>query len=244
MSLVVTNFSGQPNSLYMGQPGGTFEDKTYPSGIGMASLNYLAWGVEFLDYDNDGYLDLVIGNGHVDPFIADVAQNVTYAERKLLHHNKGNGTFEEVAADLGALREERVTRGLAVGDYDNDGQMDILDNAHNMPTRLYHNVKPVGNFITIRLEGTKSTRDGAGSLVWATSGGTRQLIEIRNTSSYASSSDIRAHFGLGKQTEAEKVEVHWLSGTKQEFTHVKAGQFYYLKEGGTLVPDPLVKRKQ
>ena len=242
-AIVVTNFSGQPNSLYQGMPGGIFEDRTYPSGIGAASLNYLAWGVEFLDYDNDGFLDLVVGNGHVDPYIADVTQNVTYAERKLLHHNKGNGTFEEIEGDLGALREERTTRGLAVGDYKNDGRISVLDNAHNMPARLYRNVKPGGNFVTIRLEGTKSPRDGSGSLVWATSGGTRQLIEVRNTSSYASSSDIRAHFGLGKQAEADKIEVRWSSGTKQEFSHVKAGQFYSLKEGGSLIPDPLIKQK-
>jgi hypothetical protein len=243
LSLVVTNFSGQPNSLYMGLPGGTFDDRTYQSGIGQASLNYLAWGVEFLDYDNDGFLDLVIGNGHVDPFIADSAANVTYAERKLLHHNKGNGAFEDVEADLGALAEERVTRGLAVGDYDNDGRLDILDNAHNMPARLYRNVKEGGKFVTIRFEGTKSNRDGAGTLVWATYGGTRQLIEIRNVSSYASSSDIRAHYGLGKNDQIEKLAVRWLSGTKQEFKNVKAGQFYYLKEGGQLVPDPLVQKK-
>lgn len=243
LSILVTNFSGQPNSLYQGLPGGTFEDKTYPSGIGAASLNYLAWGVDFLDYDNDGYLDIVVGNGHVDPYIADVAQGVTYAERKLLHHNQGNGTFVEVAEDLGALREERVTRGLAVGDFKNDGRISILDNAHNLPARLYQNVKQGGSFLTIRLEGTKSPRDGAGSLVWATSNKTRQLIEVRNTSSYASSSDIRAHFGLGKAEEAEKIEVRWASGAKQEFAHVKAGRFYLLKEGGELVPDPLVKSK-
>jgi hypothetical protein len=242
-TIVVTNFSGQPNSVYKGVPSGKFEDTTYTSGIGEPSLNFLAWGVEFVDYDNDGFLDLVVGNGHVDPFIEEVAQNVTYKERKLLFHNLGNGTFKDNVDDLGALAEERVTRGLAIGDFDNDGRVDVLDNAHNMPARLYRNVKQGGGFFTLRLEGVKSNRDAAGALVWLTAGGRRRVIEIRNASSYASTSDRRAHWGLGKATQVEKLEVRWPSGLRQTFTNLPGNQFYYLKEGQSPIPDPQIKRK-
>ncbi len=240
-SILVTNYSYQPNSLYLGKPGGSFQDQTYQSAIGEASLNFLAFGVEFLDYDNDGWLDVVVGNGHVDPFIDDIAANVTYKERKLLMHNLGNGKFADMVDDMGALSEPRVTRGLAVGDFDNDGKIDVLDNSHNLPARLYHNVGKAGNFVTLRLEGTKTNRDAVGTQVWATVQGKRQLIEVRNGSSYASTSDRRLHFGLGTSEKVEKIEVRWLSGEKQVFMDVKANGFYYLKEGGSLAPDPRVK---
>ncbi|HZO89450.1 MAG TPA: CRTAC1 family protein [Chthonomonadaceae bacterium] len=240
-SLVVTNYSGQPNSVYRAVGGGRFEDATFPCGIGEASLNFLAWGVEGLDYDNDGWLDLVVGNGHVDPYIADVAQNVTYPERKLLFRNLGNGMFRDQVEDLGDLAEERITRGLAVGDFDNDGRVDILDNSHEMPARLYRNVTKGGNFATFRLEGVQSNRDAAGALVWVTAGGRRRLAEVRDGSSYGSTSDRRLHYGLGNAARIDKVEVRWPSGRRQTFANLAPNKFYYLREGGSLQPDPQVK---
>jgi hypothetical protein len=240
-SLLITNYSGQPNSVYHAVGGGAFEDTTYPSGIGEASLNFLAFGVEFIDYDNDGWLDVVVGNGHVDPYIADSAQSITYRERKLLMRNLGNGMFRDQVEDLGDLAEERVTRGLAIGDFDNDGRMDVLDNSHNMPARLYRNVAKAGNFITLRLEGVRSNRDAVGALVWVTAGGHRHLAEVRDGSSYASTSDRRLHYGLGRAAKVDKVEVRWPDGRLQTGSNLAPNRFYYWREGAAPVPDPQVR---
>jgi hypothetical protein len=242
-SLVVTNFSGQPNTVYRAIGEGRYVDATYATGIGQPSIRYLAWGVEFFDYDNDGWLDLVVGNGHVDPFVAETSYGTTYAERKLLFRNEGNGTFRDCVEDLGDLAEERVTRGLAIGDFDNDGRLDILDNSHNMPARLYRNVKLGGKFVTLRLEGTKSNRDALGAQVWVNVGGENRMAEVRAGSSYASTSDRRLHFGLGSATHVEKIKIRWPSGLRQTFTDLAAGHFYYLREGANPVRDPLIRTR-
>src|SRR5207244_48234 len=137
--------------------------------------------------------------------------------------------------------EPRVTRGLAIGDYDNDGRLDVLDNSQNMPAALYHNTGALGHFITIRLEGVRSNRDAAGALVFATVSGRRSVSEVRDGSSYASSSDRRIHFGLGSAKTVEKLEIRWPSGARQTFTNVAADRFYYVREGAGILPDPLVK---
>lgn len=241
-SLLITNFSNQPNVLFRNAGAALFEDATFVSGIGQASMKYLAWGAEFLDYDNDGQLDLIVGNGHVDPFIADAAPETTYRERKLLFRNQGNGRFRDASEALGDLAEERVTRGLAVGDFDNDGRVDVLDNSHNLPARLYRNVgKESGHFVTFRLEGVQSNRDATGALVWVTVAGRRRVAEVRNGSSYASTSDRRLHFGLGAAARIDKVEVRWPSGRHQTFAGLAADTFYYLREGAVPLPDPEVK---
>lgn len=241
-SLVVTNFSGQPNTVYRAIGQGRYVDATYATGIGQPSIRFLAWGVEFFDYDNDGWLDLVVGNGHVDPFVAETSYGTTYAERKLLFRNEGNGIFRDCVEDLGDLAEERVTRGLAVGDYDNDGRLDILDNSHNMPARLYRNVKRGGRFVTLRLEGVTSNRDAVGAKVWVMAGGRRRMAEVRAGSSYASTSDRRLHFGLGRATHIEKIEIHWPRGLRQTFTNLPANHFYLLREGAYPILDPHIKR--
>jgi hypothetical protein len=245
-SLFVTNFSAQPNTVYrnLSTPGAPrFEDATYQSGMGEASLNFLAWGIESLDYDNDGRRDIIAGCGHIDPLIEETVPNTTYKQRKQLFKNVGQGMFRDETGDLGDLAEPRVTRGLAVGDFDNDGKMDVLDNAHNQPARLYRNVlTDSGHFLNLRLEGVRSNRDAAGAQVWVTTpGGRRQLAEVRCGSSYASTSDRRLHFGLGKADHAAKIEVRWPSGARQTFLNVAADRFYHLREGAIPVPDPKVK---
>lgn len=241
-SFVTTNFSAQPNTVYRATGDGLFEDATYPSGIGAASLNFLAWGIEFLDYDNDGWPDVVAGCGHMDPFIADTASNTTYKQRKQLFRNGGNGLFRDAVEDLGDLSQERVTRGLSVGDFDNDGQIDVLDNAHNQPARLYRNVSASAarnHWVTLRLEGVRSNRDAVGAKVWLTSNGHRRLASVRDGGSYASSSDRRLHFGLGGAARVDKIEVRWPSGRSDVFAPVAANRFYFLREGSRApVPDP------
>jgi hypothetical protein len=245
-SLVVTNFSGQPDSVYRATSLGYFDDATYQSGIGSATLNTLAFGVEFIDYDRDGWKDLIFGNGHVDPLIADRSPGVTYAEPKQLFHNLGNGTFDLVTQDVDDLTVPMVTRGLAVGDYDNDGKLDILVNNHNAPAQLFHNEsKDPNHWITLRLEGTRTNRDGAGSLVWVTASGKRYFAECRLSSSYASSSDKRLFFGLGAATKVEMIEIRWLSGQRQ-IIHgpLAVDRFYWLREGDAIRPDPRVYAHQ
>lgn len=242
-SMVVTNFSGQPDSVYFAMGNGQYEDATYPSGIGSETLNYLAFGIETIDYDRDGWRDLIIGNGHVDPYVAESAPDVTYAEPKLLFRNDGEGRFSRVTHGVDDLNAPVVTRGLAVGDYDNDGRVDILANNHNGPAQLFHNESVDGNhWIILRLEGVKSNRDGAGTLVWITAGGRRYFAECRLGSSYASSSDKRLFFGLGGAKEAETLEVRWLSGLYQKFTQPFAtDRFYWLREGDSLRIDPRMR---
>lgn len=240
-SLVVTNFSGQPTSVYRSNGSGYFEDATYQSGIGTATLNTLAFGVEFLDYDRDGWKDLILGNGHVDPFVTDRAPGVTYAEPKQLFHNRHDGTFSQVTEGIEDLNMPRVTRGLAVGDYDNDGRIDILANNHNAPPQLFrNNSKDTNHWISLRLEGTETNRDGAGSLVWVTAGGKRYFSECRLSSSYASSSDKRLFFGLADATKIEKVEIRWLSGHTQTFRSLPVNVFYWIREGSAPLPDPRI----
>ena len=239
-SLIVTNFSGQPNSVYRPTGQGFFEDVTYQSGIGEPSMHFLAFGIESLDYNNDAWLDVVVGNGHVDPYIADISVNSTYKERKLLFKNVGKGRFEDAVSDLGDLAEERVTRGLAAGDFDNDGRVDLLDNSHNLPAALYRNTSDGGHFASFRLEGVRSNRDAVGAHVVLSSGGRRRLAEVRDGSSYASTSDRRLHFGLGDARELEKLEVRWPSGQRQTFSKLAADRHYYLREGANPIPDPRV----
>lgn len=242
-SLVVTNFSGQPNSLYRAAGNGSFEDATYSSGVGSASMDFLAFGVEFFDFDNDGYADIVTGNGHIDPFISETAPNpnTTYKERKILFRNMGNGTFQDDLDDLGDMAEPRVTRGLATGDYDNDGRVDVLDNSQNMPAALYHNQARGGHFVILRLEGTRSNRDGAGAKVILEASGQRVLAEVRDGSSYASTSDRRVHFGLGDARSVERLTIHWPSGIVQTFRHIPGDRFYLLREGAGIAPDPRIR---
>lgn len=245
-SLVVTNFSGQPNSVYRANASGTFDDVTFPSGIGTVSLPYLAFGVEFLDYDRDGWRDLIVGNGHIDPLVSQSAPNVTYEEAKSLYHNLKNGKFEAVQQHLGDLAVPTVTRGLAVGDFDNDGHVDVLTNNQNRPAQLLHNEsKDTNHWISLRLEGVKSNRDGAGALVWLRAGGNRYFAECRLSSSFASSSDKRLYFGLGVSTKIDEIEVRWPSGLHQTLRSLNApaDRFYLLREGAAPRPDSRIRSR-
>lgn len=240
-SLVVTNFSGQPNSVFRATESGMFEDVSFASGVGETSMNFLAFGVAFLDFDRDGLRDLIVGNGHLNPHVADEAPSVTYKERKLVYRNAGNGQFISITEGLGDAATPTVTRGLAVGDFDNDGRQDVLTNNQNCPAQLLHNEsRDSHHWISLRLEGVKSNRDGAGAKVWITAGGKRYYAQCRLSSSYASSSDKRLYFGLGAAERVESVTIQWLGDTKQELNGVSlaANEFYLLREGERPKRDP------
>jgi enediyne biosynthesis protein E4 len=220
--LYVTNFSGQTNSLFRNAGSGQFLHSTHAAGLAEPTHAFLAWGVAFLDYDLDGFPDIVTGNGHVNPDIDRTGIGVTYREPKGLFRNRRDGTFEETSARGGSLLEPVVCRGLAVGDVDNDGRPDILANNLGGPAQLLLNVAPAqGHFLTLRLVGTRSNRDAVGARIRILAGGREQIGYCRRNSSYASSSDPRLSFGLGAVTSVDRIEVLWPSGRKDLITEVE-----------------------
>jgi hypothetical protein len=216
--LHITNFADDYNVLYHNDGRGLFSDVSYPAGVARPSIPFLGWGDAFLDYDNDGWLDLVVGNGHVYPIVDQFDWNTSYRQRTLLFRNL-QGKFVEVAGSAGAgLTVPRATRGLATGDLDNDGDIDVvLNNLDEAPTLLRNDGgSQAGHWLTVRLVGDPSKRcprDGIGSVVFCTAGGLRRRGEVASGRSQISQSDLRVHFGLGAATRVERLEVRWANGT-------------------------------
>jgi hypothetical protein len=191
----------------------------------------VGWGTKFFDYDNDGWVDLFVTNGHVYP------QRGHYRQRELLHHNNRDGTFVEVAAQLGSsLMEDRVGRGAAFGDVDNDGDVDIVVNdLDGSPQFLRNDGGNGNNSLLVQLVGAKSNRDGIGARVKVVSGDLIQVDEVRSGGSYLSHNDLRLHFGLEKRTKIELVEVRWPSGLVDKVPAVSANKILTIKEGKGVV---------
>ncbi len=236
IDIVKTNFAGDTSSLYHNQGKLFFEDRTFQAGLGR-NTRFLGWGVSFLDFDNDGWADILVNNGHVYPEVADTSIESGYRERKVLYHNLGNGHFADVSLDGGPGILERVPgRGCAIGDFNNDGSLDVLVNCVNdVPQLLRCDSNLNNHWIRVKTIGVKSNRSGIGAKVYCTSAGAdgaphRQLDEVRSGSSYISQSDLRVHFGLGAATAAE-IEVHWPSGAVDRLSNVKANQVVVIKEG-------------
>ena len=228
--LFVTNFQWETNTLYKNLGDGTFVDETFLAGLGKGSIAYLSWGTRFFDVDNDGNRDLFIANGHLE---SDVEQyeNATFPQRNQLFLNVGDGRFEEYAEDGGALSLKRVSRGAAFGDYDDDGDIDVLvANVAARPT-LMRNDGASGHWVRLRLEGRDSNRAGIGTRVEVTSGGQMQTDEVRSGASYLSQSDVQLHFGLGTATSIERVIVYWPSGRVEEYADLGVNQEHLLVEG-------------
>jgi hypothetical protein len=236
LDLVKTNFSDDTNNLYRNQGNGQFQDMAGPAGIGPVSIPFLGFGVRFFDFDNDGWKDVVIANGHVNPQVDAHAFGVSYAQRPLLFHNLGGGRFEEVGVRAGAaMKTARVGRGAAVADFDNDGRLDlVITNLDSSPVVL-RNAGQTGNWIRIRTVGKKSNRDGYGARITVTTGDVTQTDEVRAGSSYLSSSDPRLHFGVGKASRVDRVVVRWPSGTEDVITNIPANQDITIEEGRGLV---------
>ena len=228
--LFVTNFQWETNTLYKNLGDGTFVDETFLAGLGKGSIAYLAWGTRFFDADNDGDRDLFIANGHLE---SDVEQyeNATFPQRNQLFLNVGDGRFEEYPEDGGALSLKRVSRGAAFGDYDEDGDIDVLvANVTAQPT-LMRNDGASGHWVRLRLEGRDSNRAGIGTRVEVTSGGQVQTDEVRSGASFLSQSDLRLLFGLGTATSIERVVVYWPSGRVEEYADLGVNQEHLLVEG-------------
>jgi hypothetical protein len=226
-ALVVGNFSNQMLGLYHNEGNGLFVDEAPRSPIGRATLLSLTFGLFLFDYDLDGYPDLFAANGHIEEEIGRVQPKIQYAELPLLFHNAGHGKFDPVAA----FSKPLVARGAAYGDFDRDGDLDILVTQNNGPALLYRNEGGNRNhWLQLRLEGTKSNRDGIGAVVRVTSAGGTQMQTVHSGSSYCSASDLALTFGLGKDAAATSVEILWPSGTRQKLANVKADQRMAVRE--------------
>jgi hypothetical protein len=233
-SLLITNFSNQMLSLYHNEGRGLFVDEAPRSEIGRASLLTLGFGCFFFDYDLDGWPDIFVANGHIDPDIQRVQVNVKYAEPTHLFRNTGGGKFVEARNSVGpTLSVPRVGRSAAYADVFNSGRLDILLSTNAGPVYLFRNEAGLGanHSLRIKLVGTKSNRDGIGAVVRVTSAAGSQTEMLRSGSSYLSASELVLTFGLGQQTKADAVEIHWPSGTVEKLTNVNAGQTVTVTEG-------------
>jgi hypothetical protein len=234
-SLLITNFANQMLSLYHNEGTGLFVDEAPQSEIGRASLLTLGFGCFFFDYDLDGWPDVFVANGHIDPDIQRVQANVKYAMPPHLFRNMGKGKFEEVTKSVGAaFASPRVARGAAYADIYNDGRLDVLMATNGGPTVLFRNEAAAGaanRSLRVKLIGTKSNRDGIGATVRVTASGETQSQMMRSGSSYLSASELVLTFGIAQHEKAESVEVSWPSGQVEHLANVTAGQTVVVTEG-------------
>ncbi|MGC2257845.1 MAG: CRTAC1 family protein [Candidatus Sulfotelmatobacter sp.] len=230
--VAITNFDNEMIGLYEFS-GKTYEDVAAQAGVGMASKNSLGFGCAFLDANLDGWLDLGVANGHIDETVRNIRGNVGYAQPAMLFLNNGRGKFHDVAAEIGGgFDQPKVGRGFAYGDFDRDGDLDLLLTTNNGPAYLYRNDQLSGNrSIRFRLIGTKSNRDGIGATVRITSSGLSQAKMVKSGSSYLSQSELPLTFGLEKRDHVERVVIAWPSGRTEEFTNLAAGRCYDCTEG-------------
>jgi enediyne biosynthesis protein E4 len=234
--LMVTNFYGESTTLYKNLGQGLFADRSAASGIGLFTRYLLGFGIAFADVNNDGWLDVITANGHVN----GPAPTFRYPMPSKLYQGRSDGRFVEISHQAGPPWDvPRVGRGLAAGDLDNDGRCDALVVAQDGPLVYFHNrTRETGHFITLQLEGTASNRDGVGALVTLTAGARRQVAQRVGGGSYMSAVDPRLHFGLGSDDHVEKVEVRWPSGKTDRWSSLPAGTGYCLREGDR-APRPL-----
>jgi enediyne biosynthesis protein E4 len=236
MSLLITNFANQMISLYHNEGKGLFVDEAPQSEIGRDTLLTLGFGCFFFDYDLDGWPDIFIANGHIDSDIQRVQPNVKYAMPPHVFRNMGKGNFEEVTKSLGAgFDRPRVGRGAAYADVNNDGRLDLLLSTNGGPAYVFENEASgdaaFQKSVRIKLVGTKSNRDGIGSLVKLTSAGGTQMQMMRSGSSYLSASELVLTFGLAQHDKADAIEIRWPSGQTDRLSNVTAGQTIVVAEG-------------
>ncbi|MEW6237747.1 MAG: CRTAC1 family protein [Candidatus Omnitrophota bacterium] len=237
--LIVTSYQRQQNTLYRNRGDGTFEDVTIPAGLLPGSMEYVSWATFFFDYDNDADKDIFIANGHLQDNIEKLEEHTKYLEPNQLFRNNGDGTFTDISKEAGpGFQVLQSTRGGAFGDLDNDGDLDIvLSNSRAEATLLINELHNSNHWINIKLQGTKSNRNGVGAQVFVTAGGKTQKNEVRAGSSYQSHYDLRLHFGLGKAKKIDEIKVQWVGRGEDIYRGISADRFILLKEGASDIDD-------
>ena len=237
LDIFKTNFADDTCNLYHNNGDGTFSDVTFSSGIGINN-SYVAWGCSFIDYDNDGWQDIIQINGHVYPEIDSHNIGQTYKNPRLVYRNLGNGQFKDVSAQMGTgITEHFSSRGAAFGDYDNDGDIDVLVlNMNDLPSLLRNDGGNKQNWIKLKLIGTKCNRTAIGARVRVVTGKHSQIDEVHSGSSVMSQGDLRLHFGIGKAEIIDVIEVKWPTTQRVErFTRVKPNQILTIKEESGII---------
>ena len=233
LDIIVATFQWLANTLYHNDGGGFYTDVTFGVNLGRQSLPYLGMTAAFLDYDNDGFLDIFVANGHLDENVQDYDSAASYAQKNQLFRNEGNGKFSEVTAVSGpGLQVEKVSHGAAFGDYDNDGDWDIFvsNSASERCTLLRNDGGNRNNFLMLKLNGTRSNRDGIGARIRAQAGDLVQMREVRSSYGYLSSNDRRLLLGLGQREGVDQLEIRWPSGTRQMLANLPANQILTITE--------------
>jgi len=236
LDILKTNFADDTSTLYHNRRDGTFSDSTFAAGLGV-NTRYLGWGAHFLDFNSDGWADILIVNGHVYPEVDRAPLDSAYRQRKILYVNRRDGTFGDVSLRAGpGIALEKSSRGAAFGDLFNTGQVNaVVNNMNDAPT-LLHNRRPGPNHaLLIELEGTRSNRSAIGARVSVQAQGWRMIDEVRSGGSFCSQNDLRLRFGLGPRQEAESVEIAWPSGRTEIFHRVAADQWVRIREGAGIV---------
>ncbi len=244
LDIVKTNYSDQTANLYHNNGDGTFYDAVFQAGLGV-NTKYLGWGVGFFDFDNDGWADIFMSNGHVFPEVDTRRLHVTFKERKILYKNLGQGRFIDISSASGpAVTQPHSSRGTAFGDFDNDGDIDVaVINMNEPPSLLRNDCRSKNNWLKIKCIGTKSNRSAIGARVRVVTGKHSQINEVMSGSSFMSQNDFRLHFGLGQAKQADLVEVRWPLGLVESFKNIEANQLLILQEGqGILRQEKLGKR--
>ncbi len=231
LSIFRSDFSDERKLLYRNAGNGQFDDVTSASGLA-GNTGFVSWGCAFFDFDNDGWRDLVIVNGHVYPEVDRLHIDIHSRERAILYRNIGNGRFEDISEAAGpAVLAPHCSRGLAVGDIDNDGTLEVLVNNQNEPPSLWKQTRrAAGHWLLLKLVGTKSNRSAIGARVLVLAGGHNQPDEVRSGGSYLSQNDLRLHFGLGAATHADRIEVRWPSGQRSTLKDVAADRVVTIQE--------------
>jgi hypothetical protein len=232
LDVVKTNFAREYSNLYRNAGRGTFVDRVIPAGLWEKTL-YPGWGVAFADFDNDGWKDVMQVTGHVYPELDRRKSGMTYRSPRLVYRNLGTGRFEDVSARAGpAMARHHSSRGAAFGDFDNDGDVDVLVmNMGDPPSLLRNDLSGANHWITVQLQATKSNRSAIGATVSLSAGGLRQTAAVLSQSSYLSQNDLRLHYGLGAMTRIDRLTVRWPTGVTEEFSADGVDRVVRLVEG-------------
>ena len=238
LDATVSNFQNETNTLYHNEGDNFFIDTTIPAGIAEHTHRYLGWGIGFLDYDNDGYKDIFVANGHTMDNIAEVDRATTAPQQNLLFRNLGDGRFADVTEQMGTgLALRKISRAAAFGDYDNDGDIDILVTNWNQTADLLRNEGGNrNNWLQIQAVGTQSNRSAIGARIKVVTGKLTQYAEVQSSGSYLAFSDLRVHFGLKDAETVELIEIRWPSGQVDTAVHLRANQRFIAVEGEEIVP--------